>query len=143
MDNIDAYLNEVANAVDRGVEMEHDINLFAAQLSEKLLLELDKEGVLSNFYDHNLSFKFTTYTGNITTLKFDVRMMDLDDWRRCTKLGVPEYAKPIKRASWEHDAEYNLKDELRNVIVMLLFDFFDIPVGPQELDEEETVHVRA
>lgn len=141
MDNINTYLNEVSDAIDKGIEMEHDINLFAAELSEKLFDELDREGVLASFYDTNFSFKFTTYTGSLTKLKYDVRMLDLDNWRKCVKMSVPEYAKPVKRASWEHDAGYNLKDELRNVIVMLLFDYYDIPVGPQELGEDEDIRV--
>ena len=142
MDNIDTYLNEVSDAIDKGIEMEHDINLFATELSKKLFDELDREGVLANFYDTNFSFKFNTYTGSLTKLKYDVRMLDLDDWRRCSKMSIPEYAKPVKRASWEHDADYKLIDELRNVIVMLLFDYYDIPVGPQELGEEEDVQIK-
>lgn len=139
MDNIDTYLNDVSKAIDKGIELEHDINLFAAQLSENLFPELDREGVLANFYDTNFSFKFTTYTGSITTLKYDVRMLDLDDWKKCSRLSVPEYAKPIKRASFEHDPQFSLKDELRSAIVMLMFDYYDIPIGPQDLGEDENV----
>lgn len=140
---LDNLINNFDTEVDKNLEFQHDINLFGNELAAKLLTELDKEGVLANFYDTNFSFKFLSKPNNWNKLIFAIKMLDLDNYKRCLKLGIPESSK-IKTATFEHDGTYKLQDEISKVIVLLLFDYYQIPLGAEELhdEEEETVHIR-
>ena len=57
------------------------------------------------------------------------------------KLSVPETVK-IKSFNFEHDESYELKDEIRNVLVLALFDFYGLDFSAEDLGEEESVRLK-
>ena len=142
MDNVDQLVQDYVSAADKQEELESDINLFAREVSEKLFLELDKEGVLVSFYDKYLSIKFTThYTSAAKSLMFDVRLLDLGEYRNNLKLSVPELSR-IKRATFEHEGAYDLKDELRTALTLLMFDLFGLAIKPQDMGQDEDIRLK-
>ena len=141
MENIDRLISDFNASVDSRLALEKDINDFASQLSEKLFFQLDGEGALAEFQGKHLSFKFLTRPNNFGKQIYVVKLLDLDDYRRSLKMSIPEYAKKIKVATFEHETEYSLKDELRSVIVLLLFDYYELPMGASDEGQDEIIEV--
>ena len=141
MDNIDRIICDFNSSVDNSLAFEKDINDFARIVSDNLFYQLDKEGTLAEFEGRHFSFKFITKPNSFGKQIFDVKLLDLDDYRRCLKLSIPEYAKKIKVATFEHEVEYNLKDELKSIIVLLLFDYYELPLGASDEAQDEIVEL--
>lgn len=141
MENIDRILSDFNQSVDNNLSFEKDINDFARIVSDNLFYQLDKEGTLAEFEGRHFSFKFITKPNSFGKQIFDVKLLDLDDYRRCLKLSIPEYAKKIKVATFEHEAEYNLKDELKSILVLLLFDYYELPLGASDEGQDEIVRI--
>lgn len=139
MDNIDRIISEFNSSVDSSLAFEKDINDFAKIVADSLFYQLDREGTLTEFQGRHFSFKFISKPNRFGKQIFDVKLLDLDDYRRCLKLAVPEYAKKIKVATFEHESEYSLKDELKSVIVLLLFDYYELPLGANDEGQDEII----
>lgn len=141
MDNIDRLITDFNSSVDKRLELEKDINEFARLVTDNLFYQLDGDGTLAEFQGRHLSFKFITKPNLFGKQIFDVKLLDLDNYKKCLKLSVPEYAKKIKVATFEHEAEYNLRDELKSIIVLLMFDYFELPLGASDEGQDEIIGI--
>ena len=141
MDNIDRLITDFNSSVDKRLELEKDINEFARIVTDNLFYQLDGDGTLAEFHGKHLSFKFITKPNLFGKQIFDVKLLDLDNYKKCLKLSVPEYAKKIKVATFEHEAEYNLRDELKSIIVLLMFDYFELPLGASDEGQDEIIGI--
>lgn len=136
-------INDFLRNVDKGEELQHNINMFANEVAPALLGQLDQDGVIARFEDTLFSFKFLTNPNSLNKLVFQVKMLDLNKYREALRLSVPETVT-IKKAQWEHDGTYQLVDELSKMIVVLLFDYYEIPMGNiEDQGEEGTVRVKS
>ena len=140
MNNIDQILANFNSEADKAMELEKDINLFAEEIAEKLLYQLDQDGVIGEFEETVFSFKFISKPNLFNKAIYDVKLLDLTDYRKCLKLSVPEQAKNIKVATFEHEGRmYTLQQELKSALTLLLFDSYGLQFG---IDEEDDGSVR-
>lgn len=142
MDNTDNLIREFSSSVDKELELQKDINEFARELAEKLIYDINGQGLLVTFNDNHLSIKVFSETNLYGQLVYSVKLLDLDKYAQAMKLSVPETVK-IKSFNFEHDESYELKDEIRNVLVLALFDFYGLDFSAEDLGEEESVRFRA
>lgn len=129
-------INDFNTGVDKQLELEHNINLFADEVAAKLILEIDRQGVLANFGDQHFSFKMLSKKNDWTKLIYEIKLLDLDHYRHCLRFNIPEQVR-IKKATFEHEGKYNLKDEIAKVLVLMLFDYYEIPITAEELRDDQ------
>ena len=133
MNNIDQILANFNSEADKAIELEKGINLFAEEIAEKLLYQLDQDGVIGEFEETVFSFKFISKPNLFNKAIYDVKLLDLTDYRKCLKLSVPEQAKNIKVATFEHEGRmYTLQQELKSALTLLLFDYYGLQFGINE-----------
>ena len=142
MDNTDNLIQEFSSSVDKELELQKDINEFARELAEKLIYDINGQGLLVTFNDNHLSIKVFAEINLYGQLVYSVKLLDLDKYDQAMKLSVPETVK-IKSFNFEHDESYELKDEIRNVLVLALFDFYGLDFSAEDLGEEESVRFKA
>ena len=136
MNNIDQILANFNSEADKAMELEKDINLFAEEIAEKLLYQLDQDGVIGEFEETVFSFKFISKPNLFNKAIYDVKLLDLTDYRKCLKFSVPEQAKNIKVATFEHEGRmYTLQQELKSALTLLLFDHYGLQFGANEEDD--------
>lgn len=140
MDNIDNLIREFSSSVDKGLELQKDINEFARQISGNLVNDINGEGVLATFNNNHLSIKVFANTNLYGQVVYSVKLLDFDKWARATRLSVPETIR-VKCFNFEHDKDNQLQDEIRSVLVLALFDFYGIEFSAEDLGEEETVRL--
>ena len=132
MDNLDQIIREFTSGVDKGIELEKNLNLFAEEIAAKLIYDLDGEGIIAEYEDIVFSFKFLYRPNLFNKAIYDVKLLDLTDYRKCLKLSIPESAKNIKVATFEHEGQqYTLQQELKSALTLLLFDYFNIPLAAE------------
>ena len=141
MDNTDNLIREFSSSIDKELELQKDINEFARELAEKLIYDINGQGLLVTFNDNHLSIKVFAETNLYGQLVYSVKLLDLDKYAQAMKLSVPETVK-IKSFNFEHDESYELKDEIRNVLVLALFDFYGLDFSAEDLGEEESVRLK-
>ena len=141
MDNTDNLIREFSSSVDEELELQKDINEFARELAEKLIYDINGQGLLVTFNDNHLSIQVFAETNLYGQLVYSVKLLDLDKYAQAMKLSVPETVK-IKSFNFEHDESYELKDEIRNVLVLALFDFYGLDFSAEDLGEEESVRLK-
>ena len=141
MDNTDNLIREFSSSVDKELELQKDINEFARELAEKLIYDINGQGLLVTFNDNHLSIKVFAEANLYGQLVYSVKLLDLDKYAQAMKLSVPETVK-IKSFNFEHDECYELKDEIRNVLVLALFDFYGLDFSAEDLGEEESVRLK-
>ena len=142
MDNTDNLIQEFSSSVDKELELQKDINEFARELAEKLIYDINGQGLLVTFNDNHLSIKVFAEINLQGQLVYSVKVLDLDKYAQAMKLSAPETVK-IKSFNFEHDESYELKDEIRNVLVLALFDFYGLDFSAEDLGEEESVRFKA
>ena len=136
MNNIDQILANFNSEADKAMELEKNINLFAEEIAEKLLYQLDQDGVIGEFEETVFSFKFISKPNLFNKAIYDVKLLDLTDYRKCLKFSVPEQAKNIKVATFEHEGRmYTLQQELKSALTLLLFDHYGLQFGANEEDD--------
>ena len=136
MNNIDQILVNFNSEADKAMELEKNINLFAEEIAEKLLYQLDQDGVIGEFEETVFSFKFISKPNLFNKAIYDVKLLDLTDYRKCLKFSVPEQAKNIKVATFEHEGRmYTLQQELKSALTLLLFDYYGLQFGINEEDD--------
>ena len=136
MNNIDQILANFNSEADKAMELEKNINLFAEEIAEKLLYQLDQDGVIGEFEETVFSFKFISKPNLFNKAIYDVKLLDLTDYRKCLKFSVPEQAKNIKVATFEHEGRmYILQQELKSALTLLLFDHYGLQFGANEEDD--------
>ena len=136
MNNIDQILANFNSEADKAMELEKNINLFAEEIAEKLLYQLDQDGVIGEFEETVFSFKFISKPNLFNKAIYDVKLLDLTDYRKCLKFSVPEQAKNIKVATFEHEGRmYTLQQELKSALTLLLFDYYGLQFGINEEDD--------
>ena len=136
MNNIDQILANFNSEADKAMELEKNINLFAEEIAEKLLYQLDQDGVIGEFEETVFSFKFISKPNLFNKAIYDVKLLDLTDYRKCLRFSVPEQAKNIKVATFEHEGRmYTLQQELKSALTLLLFDHYDLQFGANEEDD--------
>ena len=136
MNNIDQILANFNSETDKAMELEKNINLFAEEIAEKLLYQLDQDGVIGEFEETVFSFKFISKPNLFNKAIYDVKLLDLTDYRKCLKFSVPEQAKNIKVATFEHEGRmYTLQQELKSALTLLLFDHYGLQFGANEEDD--------
>ena len=126
MNNIDQILANFNSEADKAIELEKGINLFAEEIAEKLLYQLDQDGVIGEFEETVFSFKFISKPNLFNKAIYDVKLLDLTDYRKCLKFSVPEQAKNIKVATFEHEGR---------MYTLLLFDYYGLQFGINEEDD--------
>ena len=142
MDNTDNLIREFSSSIDKELELQKDINEFARELAEKLIYDINGQGLLVTFNANHLSIKVFAETNLYGQLVYSVKLLDLDKYAQAMKISVPETVK-IKSFNFEHDESYELKDEIRNVLVLALFDFYGLEFSAEDLGEEESVRLKA
>ena len=136
MNNINQILANFNSEADKAMELEKNINLFAEEIAEQLLYQLDQDGVIGEFEETVFSFKFISKPNLFNKAIYDVKLLDLTDYRKCLKLSVPEQAKNIKVATFEHEGRmYTLQQELKSALTLLLFDHYGLQFGANEEDD--------
>ena len=136
MNNIDQILANFNSEADKAMELEKNINLFAEEIAEKLLYQLDQDGVIGEFEETVFSFKFISKHNLFNKAIYDVKLLDLTDYRKCLRFSVPEQAKNIKVATFEHEGRmYTLQQELKSALTLLLFDYYGLQFGINEEDD--------
>lgn len=136
MNNIDQILANFNSEADKAMELEKNINLFAEEIAEKLLYQLDQDGVIGEFEETVFSFKFISKPNLFNKAIYDVKLLDLTDYRKCLRFSVPEQAKNIKVATFEHEGRmYTLQQELKSALTLLLFDHYGLQFGANEEDD--------
>ena len=136
MNNIDQILANFNSEADKAMELEKNINLFAEEIAEKLLYQLDQDGVIGEFEETVFSFKFISKPNLFNKTIYDVKLLDLTDYRKCLRFSVPEQAKNIKVATFEHEGRmYTLQQELKSALTLLLFDHYGLQFGANEEDD--------
>lgn len=132
MENLDRIIQEFTSGVDKGMELERNLNLFAEEIAAKLIYDLDGDGIIAEYEDIVFSFKFLYRPNTFNKAIYEVKLLDLTDYRKCLKLSIPESAKKIKVATFEHEGkQYTLRQELKSALTLLLFDYFDIPMAAE------------
>ena len=136
MNNIDQILANFNSEADKAMELEKNINLFAEEIAEKLLYQLDQDGVIGEFEETVFSFKFISKPNLFNKAIYDVKLLDLTEYRKCLRFSVPEQAKNIKVATFEHEGRmYTLQQELKSALTLLLFDHYGLQFGANEEDD--------
>lgn len=134
MDKVDQIVQEFIKQTDDDLQLQKELNEFAAQLTPALLKNINtNEAVTGAYGDKYLAFRLNGQTVNNSVI-YTIRLMDLEEYKKYFRMGVPEYAKSI-RADFEHDNSYRLEDEIKNVVTMLLFRKFDIEISPDSEDD--------
>ena len=49
MDNLDQIIREFTSGVDKGIELEKNLNLFAEEIAAKLIYDLDGDGIIAEY----------------------------------------------------------------------------------------------
>lgn len=137
MDKIDNLISEFNSSVDKELEMQQDINLFAAEIAKMLVKKVDdeREGVTAGFYDTVFKFILLTSPNIHNKLFFKLKMLDMQKVAMHEKLNTME-TLTCERADFEHDGSGTLEDEVRSVIALLLLKHYGFSIKPYEEDEE-------
>lgn len=142
MNNIDNLISEFNSNVDKELEMQKDINLFAAEIAKMLIKKIDdeREGVTAGFYDTVFKFLLLTSPNPYNKLFFKIKMLDMQKVATHQKLNTMDVLT-AERADFEHDASETLENEVRSVIALLLLKHYGFSIKPFE-EEEEDVQIR-
>ena len=82
MDNLDQIIREVTSGVDKGIELEKNLNLFAEEIAAKLIYDLDGDGIIAEYEDIVFSFKFLYRPNIFNKAIYEVKLLDLTDYRK-------------------------------------------------------------
>lgn len=128
--DIERITKEFITSVDKGIEFQKDINVFADEITPKVITTAyTGTNFTAMFNGKNLGFsmkaEYKTYA---------VRLFDNDEFIRL-KIINAEHKAVAKVARFVPEPNESLVNQVHNVIVMLLFDFFDVEISPEEIED--------
>lgn len=131
----DKLINDFCKQVDDELQLQKDINVFSREVVTPNIIKIinSDEAFPAAFNNRKFAFKIKRFKRSGLSDIFKISVMDLEKYQKYLRLTASESYK-AKTATFEYEPEYEITEQIANVVTLLLFDVFGLEMSANEVN---------
>lgn len=130
----DKLINDFCKHVDDELKLQKDINVFSREVVTPNIIKIinSDEAFPTVFNDRKFAFKIKCFKRSGLNDILKISVMDLEKYQKYLKLSAGEFYR-AKTATFEYEPEYEMTEQIANVVTLLMFDVFGLEMSANEV----------